>query len=470
MSELTRTPPHDLDAERAVLGSALVFGDGAMSLAVGLRPYDFFDPSCREAWAGLLELEKRGANANPIALADELKSRGMASRFQPSAHEWLMGCANAASVLDILPHHLGLVRAKATLRGLIELATHIQAMAYGGEDAEGTLEAAREGVARLEVMEDTEGPPRVGELLSGALDNIDQRTKTGKDPNAVETHIATLDEITGGGKPGQLILVAGRPGDGKSSLAGNIAVNQALAGDAALVFSAEMQNQEVLERFIGLQAQVSVHRIGRGMIEFSEWRKITTAAGTLAEAPLYLDDRPHTIAQMMGQARRWHAKEVRGKGLTRCSIVIDYAQLIQVDAAFEAKTQEREISIVSGQCKRLAKTLRCPVYLVTQLNRKVTERGGPPMISDLRGSGALEQDADIIILVYRDIPADKPWERNKSGPAQLIVGKHRGGPTGIAHTNWVREYMQFTATAGEPSDEYRAPDSRGPHWTEKGDQ
>ena len=468
MSELAgRVPPHDLDAERAVLGSALVFGDNALSLAIGLRADDFFDPSCREAWAGLLELEKRGANANPIALADELKSRGMASRFQPSAHEWLMDCAHAASVLDILPHHLGIVRAKATLRGLIELCTHVQAMAYGGTDAAETLEAAREGVAKLEVQDDTEGPPKVGDLLSEALENIDERTRTGEDPNAIKTHISTLDEITGGGKPGQLILIAGRPGDGKSSLAGNIAVNQALAGDPCLVFSVEMGKQEVLERFLGLQAQVSIHRIGRGKIDFNEWKRVTTAAGTLADSELYLDDRPHTIAQMMGQARRWHARQIRAKGLKRCSVMVDYAQLVEVDDSFEASSQEREIAIVSKQCKRLAKALGCPVYLVSQLNRKVTDRGGEPQLSDLRGSGSLEQDGDVIVFVFRDAPMDKPGERNKSGPAKLIVGKHRGGPTGVAQANWIREYMQFTAATDEPTDEYRAPDTRGPHWTGK---
>ena len=457
-----RTPPHDLEAERAVIGATMVFGDGAMAVASGLRADDFFDPGCREAWAGVIELEKRGKNVNSIGLADELKARGMAARFQPSPLEWLLDCAGKASVLEVLPHHLGIVRAKATLRGLIELCTHVAAMAYGDQNADETLAIAREGVARLEVADDTMGPPKVGDLLPAALEIIEGRVSTGEDPNAIKTGIETLDEILGGGKPGQLILIAGRPGDGKSSLGSNIATNQALLKDPCLMFSAEMQNQEVVERLLGLQAQVSIHRIGRGRIEYSEWRKIITGAGQLSEAPLFLDDRPHTIAQMMGHARRWHAKEVRGKGKTRCSIVIDYAQLIQVDASFDATTQEREISIVSGQCKRLAKTLKCPVYLITQLNREVAKRGGPPVITDLRGSGALEQDADVVIFVYRDVPMDKTAERNKSGPAQLIIGKHRGGPTGVAHANWIREFMQFTAAGSDSDGEDHPPQWTGP--------
>ena len=456
-----RVPPHDTNAEIAILGSVLVFGGGAMAFASGLRVNDFFDTGHREVWATMLELEKGSKDLNPITVANELKARGMAPRFRPTPVEWLIDCANKASVLDVLPHHLDIVRAKATLRGLIELAVQVQNMAYAGQGSDETLGVAREGVAKLEVMDDTTGPPRVGDLLPRALEMIEERTRTQEDTTAVKTGIAPLDEIICGGKPGQLILIAGRPGDGKSSLGGNIAINQSLVGDPCLVFSAEMQSQEVLERFVGQRAHVDVNRIGRGKIEYSEWRRMMTGAGELSEAPLYLDDRPHTISQMMGQARRWHAKEVRGKGKTKCSIVIDYAQLIQVDSSFDASTQEREISIVSGQCKRLAKALKCPVYLITQLNREVTKRGGPPMLSDLRGSGSLEQDADIVIFVYREAPIDKPNERNKSGPAKLIIGKYRGGPTGVANVTWTCEYMEFTA-AGSADGEEPTPQWTGP--------
>lgn len=466
-----RIPPHDADAERSVIGTVLVFGEIAMAVAAGLRADDFFDTACREAWAGILELERHGKKLDQITLEDELRTRGASGRFKPSPLQWLMDCAGLASVVDVLPHHIGIVRSKSTLRGLIDLAVEIQARAYAGQNADETLALAREGVAKLEVMDDTAGPPRVGDLLSGALSVIETRARTQEDPHAIKSGISTLDEFTGGGKPGQLILLAGRPGDGKSSLGGNIATNQAMLSDPCLMFSAEMEAQEVIERILGLQAQINVHRIGRGKIEYSEWRKLMTSAGKLSVAPLYLDDRPHTIAQMMAQARRWHAKEVRANGKTRCSVVIDYAQLIEVDDSFEAATQEREISIVSGQCKRFAKTLKCPVYLISQLNREVSKRGGPPVITDLRGSGSLEQDADVIIFVYREIPADKSGARNQAGPAQLIVSKHRGGPTGIAAVNWAPEFMQFTAALADEGEEERPPGWTGPpNWQDVRDQ
>ena len=466
----TRIPPHDTDAERSVIGTVLVFGEVAMAVAAGLRVDEFFDTACREAWAGILELERSGRKLDQITLDDELNTRGTAGRFNPSSLQWMMECAGLASVVDVLPHHIGIVRSKATLRGLIDLAVEIQARAYTSQSAAETLAIAREGVAQLEVMDDTAGPPRVGDLLPGVLSVIEARARTQEDPHAIKTGISTLDEFTGGAKPGQMILIAGRPGDGKSSLGGNIATNQALLSDPCLMFSAEMEAQEVIERMLGLQAQVNVHRIGRGKIEYSEWRKLMTGAGQLSDAPLYLDDRPHTIAQMMAQSRRWHAKEVRSKGKTRCSVLIDYAQLIEVDDSFDATTQEREISIVSGQCKRLAKTLKCPVYLISQLNREVSKRGGPPVITDLRGSGSLEQDADVIIFVHRDLPADKSGARNQAGPAQLIVSKHRGGPTGIAAVNWIPEFMQFTS-AGDEAEEERPPNWTGPpNWQDRGDQ
>ena len=474
MSELRGAPPHDIEAERSVIGTVLVFGPDAMANSASLRVDDFFDPTHREAWAGMLELEKRGVAIGPISLADELKTRGVAGRFQPSAHQWLMECANVATVAEILPHHVAIVREKATLRGLLALAVEMQAQAYSGQSAEEVLRSAGEALAKLEVMDDSDGPERVGDVLSGALEVIETRARTQKDPLAIETGISTLDSITGGAKPEQLILIAGRPGDGKTSLADNIAFHGAtVLEDPCLFFSEEMGRQEVLERILGLGAKVDVNRMGNGKIEWGEWRKVMTAAGQIAKGPLFLDCRPHPIAQLCAHARRWHAKEVRGKGKTRCAIFIDYAQLLEVEASFAAKTDEQRIAIVSRLSKRLAKTLHCPVYLVSQLNRKVTDRGGPPVMADLRGSGSLEQDADIILFVYRDIPMDKTDERNKSGPAQIIVGKHRGGPTGIAHTNWIREYMAFTAASEQGDEEAeRAPDTRvsGGNWQDGRDQ
>lgn len=463
MSDLI--PPNDVEAERAVIGCVVMFGDDAMARSHGIHPGDFFDPSCREAWAAIVDLDKRSANINPIALADELKARGMAGRFAPSALQWLTESASKAPVLAVLSHHIGIIRAKATLRSLIALCTEVSAMCYGNQPVDDVMAVARDGIADLEVYDDSDGPAKIGDLLSGALDVIEERTRKGEDPQAVKTGICTLDRILGGAKPQQMILIAGRPGDGKTSLADNISAFQTTRLQApCLFFSEEMGAQEVVERILGLQAKVEVSRIGNGKIDYSEWKKITTAAGELQSVPLFLDDRPLTISQIVGQARRWHAKEVRGKGAKRCSIVIDYAQIVSVDASFDTKTQEQEISIVSGQSKRLAKTLKCPVYLICQLNRKVTERGGPPILADLRGSGALEQDADVVLFVYRDIPMEDQEKRNQSGPAQIIIGKHRGGPTGIASVNWVKEWMQFVAAADAEEDGSR------PNWQDEGDE
>jgi replicative DNA helicase len=459
-----RTPPHDSDAERAVIGAIVAFGAEALDSLGGFTAGHFFDLCPRETWEAIDAIKHRADKGrqdlvlNDIVIADELRARGMQGRFQPTPHEWLISCASVAPILEALPSHARVLRDKATLRKLLELAIEIQAMAYGNQHASEVLDRARTAVADLEVDQQDAGPVRVGDVLGEALATIEGRCRN-EDDHAVRTRIATLDRILGGMKPDQMIVVAARPGIGKTSLAGNVSLAQSLAGDPVLIFSLEMSLQEIIERELGLQAKISVNRIGSGRLEFSEWRKIQTAAGDIHKAPLYIDDRVQTIESIAATARKWHAKQVRGNGKRLASIWIDYAQIADIEESSGGKNREQEVAHISRTVKKLAKQLHCPVVLLSQLNRAVEARGGRPMLKDLRESGAIEQDADVVIFLHRDLPEGDMSAKNKPGPMELIVGKHRNGGVGIADVNWTPDWMGITA-ASEPGQEPL------PHWTD----
>jgi replicative DNA helicase len=458
-----RLPPHDIEAERAVIGAVAAFTSRALPLVSALSEGDFFDTSCREAWAAVRALERRGVDPEAICIADELKARGTASRFAGSALQWAIECAGKSPILDVLSSYVTIVHEKATLRSLIELGTEVVNSAYGDQHADELLSRARAGIADLEVSGASTESGKLGLFLPEALANVEKKAR-GERVLVAPYGISTLENILGGKKPGQLIIIAGRPGHGKTALADCLATLDALAGIPNMFLSLEMSRQEIAERVVGAHAKVNVHAIGTGKIEYSEWKRLQNAASELYEVPLFIEKGARELSRIVSRIYQWHAREVRAKKLTIGVATIDYAQLVRVDKSFKCQNREQEVGTVSRTLKSLADELSMPIVLVCQINREVEKRGGPPMPSDLRESGSLEQDADVIIFPYRDLPAADQAARNKSGPAQLIVAKHRNGPTGIASANWTAELMQFTAATG---DDYDGPDTRSGQWGER---
>lgn len=453
----SRLPPHDIEAEQAIIGAVASFTSRALPLVASLLDGDFFDTCCREAWAAVRVLEKRGIDPEPIRIADELKARQSAGRFAPDALSWLIECALKSPVLDVLSTYVDLVREKATLRGLIELGTEVVNAAYGDQHADELLSLARSGVADLELSGSSGESSRVGDSMAGILSVIEARAR-GEKVMCAPYGISTLDDILGGAKPEQLIIIAGRPGDGKTALANTIIANQVLTGIPNFVFPLEMSTQETVERMTGARAKVNVHSITSGRITPADWKRIQTAAGDFYETPLFIEHGYRKLSQIVSRIYQLHARYVRAVKKPIGCAVVDYVELVDVDRSFHCQSREQEIGCVSRTLKSLAKELRMPITLVAQINREYEKRGGPPIKSDLRGSGSLEQDADVIIFPYRDVPIVDQAARNRSGPAQLIIGKHRNGPTGVAESNWTAELMTFSAAS---RDDYDGPDTRG---------
>ena len=463
MSAIEQTPPHDADAELAVLASALVYGAAALDEAGLLREDDFFVPAHRDAWNAISNLAARRAPMDPISIGAELATAGLSRRFEPSWQEWSFAVVQKAQVLQLVGHFAGMVRQMSVLRKMLEMAIEVQARCYARQPADEVMSLAREQVSKLEIYGDSAEPQRVGVVLPGVLDEIDKRARG--EGKSIKSSLSTLQRIIGGYKPGQLIIWAARPGEGKTAAvlkeAKEAAVEQ---GIPALVVSQEMSTQENIERELGMVAHVEVDRIINGTLDYSEWRKLTNAAGQISDAPLFIDDRPLPLAKLCATLRRWVAKEVRGRAKKDdeapiAMAVVDYAQIVKVEKSFNAQTREREVACVSRELKLLAKELKIAVILVCQLSRAIETRGGLPQLSDLRESGALEQDADVVIFIHCDAPPEDKKARGKSGPRVLVVAKQRNGKTGLAHTNWTAEYMEFTA-ASEQGDDYHAPDAQ----------
>ena len=463
-----RTPPHDEAAERSVIGSMLLSAVDVLPLVGDLAVDDFYLPNHREVWAAILAVGKRGMPVDLISVGDELRVAGVEARFPGGWQEWAVGVANTVSLWRHAGTHADVIRAKATLRRLIALGTEVISLAYGSQPVDEVLACARAGVASLEVAGGGKGPETVESLLSPALDAIEARQR-GTAPVGVPTGLRGLDRLLGALKPARMYVLGGRPGDGKTSAAKGFALHAAMEGVPALFFSREMINQELVERDLAIVSRVPAYRIGGRKLEYQDWKALQTAAGKIAEAKLWLDDRSTTIERIVAETRKWHAINVRGKSEAKDGafplglMVLDYLQLARLAKARSHANREQVVAEMSRALKELAQELHIPVLVLSQLNREAEKRGGRPIPSDLRESGAIEQDADVILFVYRDIAPDDQAARRISGPAEIICGKHRGGPTGIVPVHFNTELMHFTDLE---DDRDETPDTRGPHWAD----
>lgn len=460
-----RQPPHNLDAERSVLGAVLLKPSSFDELAMSVKAEDFFLPAHREIFDAMMALDKRRQPIDVISLGDELKTRGALPRLE-GGEGYLLSLADGVPTAENVGHYGRLVKEKSTLRRLIAACAEIQSRAYGEfGDYEQFLDEAESHIFNVAQQTRKETYSFVGDHMGDVLESIEARARQKQSITGVPTGFGKFDEMTAGLQPEALVVVAARPGVGKTSWAINVVMNAAMVHKVpCLVFSLEMSKFELMERMLSGEARIDSGRIKRGQIEYSDWKnRIYPAGSRLSAAPILIDDSAApSILDIRAKSRRFRAdpkyfpppgpndeRSLRGPlGL----IVIDYLQLCRGSGGKKDESREREIAEISRGLKALAKDLKVPIIAVSQLNRGVEKREDKrPQLSDLRESGAIEQDADMIIFIHReDYQNPEAAERNT---ADLIVGKHRAGPTGDVKLTFIKEYTRFENYASEDTEE-----------------
>ena len=440
-SEFERTPPQDLNAEQSVLGGMLLSRDAIADVVEVLRPGDFYRPAHQLVYDAVLDLYGRGDPVDGVTVADALQKAGTLARAG--------GAPYLATLISSVPtaanagYYARIVAEKAVLRRLVEAGTRIVQMGYAadaGSDGTGTADEAVDR-AQAAVYEVTER--RVNEdyqplelLLPPTLAELEAIEGHDGTMSGVPTGFADLDALANGLHPGQLVVVAARPAIGKSTLGLDFARSAAIAhGQCAAIFSLEMSRSEITMRLLSAEARVGLAAMRAGRLTDDDWTRLARRMGQMSTAPLYIDDSPNlTMMEIRAKARR--LKQRKDLKL----IILDYLQLMSSPRRVESRQQE--VSEISRQCKLLAKELEVPIVAISQLNRSSEQRQDKkPMLSDLRESGAIEQDADVVILLHREDAYEK--ESPRAGEADFIVAKHRNGPTGVVTVAFQGHYSRF---------------------------
>ncbi|MFC7619652.1 replicative DNA helicase [Microlunatus sp. GCM10028923] len=430
-----RTPPQDMAAEQCVLGAMLMSKDAIADVVEVIRGVDFYRPAHELVYDAILDLYGRGEPADAITVADELTKRGEATRVggAPYLHTLLASVPIAANA----GYYAEIVREKAILRRLADAALRISQLTYAGEgDADAIVDRAQAEVYAVTDRRASEDYKPLSELMQPTLDEMEAISSRGGGLAGVPTGFAEVDELTNGLHPGQMIIVAARPGCGKSTLALDLARAASIKnGLTSAIFSLEMSQIEITMRLLSAEASIPLSHIRGGRMSDDDWQRVATKMGQVSEAPLYIDDSPNlTMMEIRAKARR--LKQRHDLKL----VLIDYIQLMTSGKKVESR--QLEVSEFSRQLKLLAKELEIPVVALSQLNRGPEQRTDKkPMLSDLRESGSLEQDADLVMLLNRPDLYDKESER--AGEADFDVAKHRNGATKTITVAFQGHYSRF---------------------------
>ncbi|AEF42959.1 Replicative DNA helicase [Hoyosella subflava DQS3-9A1] len=427
---LLRQPPQDLGAEQAVLGGMLLSKDAIADVVEKLRQGDFYRPAHQDIYDSILDLYGRGEPADPVTVAADLERRGDLRRIggAPYLHTLISTVPTAANA----GFYAEIVAEKAILRRLVEAGTRIVQYGYAGSDGQDVATVVDRAQAEIfEVTErrTTEDYVALEELLQPTMDEIDSIASRGGISLGVPTGFVEFDELTNGLHPGQMIIIAARPGVGKSTLGMDFLRSCCIKyGKAGALFSLEMSKTEIVMRLLSAEAKIKLADMRSGKMNDDDWTKLARRMSEISEAPLFIDDSPNlTMMEIRAKARRLKQKN------DLSLVIVDYLQLMSSGKKHESRQQE--VSEFSRSLKLLAKELEVPVIAISQLNRGPEQRTDKrPQVSDLRESGSLEQDADMVILLHRPdaFEPDDP----RGGEADIIVGKHRAGPTAtitVAH-------------------------------------
>lgn len=436
---LERVPPQNTEAEMAVLGSMLLEED---AIAVAIEIIDesyFYKESHKKIFAALVSLFDSNRAADLVTLVDELKKRSQLDEVGGPAY--ITSLANVVPTAANIRHYAKIVKEKAVLRNLINTATQIVTESYDAQqDTDHLIDKAERMIFEITSRKIETRLVPLKEIIKDSIETIDNLYQRKASVTGVPTGFFDLDALTAGLQPSDLIIVAGRPSMGKSAFIGSIAEHLGVTEKSPIaIFSLEMSKEQLVQRMLCSHARVDAHKVRTGFLAQQDWPKLTAAAGKLSEASIYIDDSPSiSVLELRAKARRFKAQyDIK-------LIIVDYMQLMQGPAG--AENRQQEISEISRSLKALARELKVPLIAVSQLSRAVEGRTDHrPQLSDLRESGAIEQDADVVMLLLRE-EYYNPTEENK-GIAEIIIAKQRNGPVGSIKLAFIREYARFDSLA-----------------------
>ncbi|WP_309081825.1 replicative DNA helicase [Zhihengliuella sp.] len=442
-AEFGRTPPQDIVAEQSVLGGMMLSKDAIADCVEVLRGQDFYRPSHELIYEAVIDLYGRGEPADAVTVADLLTKRGDISRVGGPAylHTLIQSVPTAANA----GFYAEIVRERAVLRRLVNAGTKIVQLGYAQDgEVDAIVNEAQAEVMSVAERRGAEDYVPLRDIIEGTVDEIESAGSRGEGVIGVPTGFYELDELTQGLQGGQMIVVAARPAVGKSTFALDFARSAAIKNNMTTVFfSLEMGRNEIAMRLLSAEASIGLQDLRKGTVKDEQWAKIASTMGKLNDAPLYIDDSPNmSLMEIRAKCRRLKQKH------DLKLVVLDYLQLMSSGKRVESRQQE--VSEFSRALKLLAKELDVPVIALSQLNRGSEQRTDKkPMVSDLRESGSIEQDADMVILLHREDIYDK--ESPRAGEADVIVAKHRNGPTKTIVVAFQGHYSRFSNMAPEGS-------------------
>ncbi|UWG97239.1 replicative DNA helicase [Dehalobacter sp. DCM] len=433
--ELLKVPPHNLDAEQAVLGSLMLDSQKASTVFEILFPEDFYRDANKIIYQVIRDIFEKGDPVDLVTVAEGLRQSGkLESVGGIGTISQIAGAVPSAANVE---HYARIVAEKALLRQLIRIAGYIAEKGYEtGEEALGLLEEAERLIIEISQKKSKEGFVTIRSILLKTFDKIEYLYANKGNLTGVPTHFRELDRITSGWQSSDLVIIAARPSMGKTALVLNMAQNAAVKSKIPVaVFSLEMSKEQLVQRMLCSEAMVDQQRVRTGELLDADWPKLTQAVGPLSDAPIFIDDTVGiSLAELRSKARR--LKMEYGLGI----IIIDYLQLMTVGKKMESRQQE--VAQISRGLKGVARELSVPVIALSQLNRGVEQRQDKrPIMSDLLESGSIEADADVISFIYRDEYYHPDSE--KKGIAEIIIAKHRNGPVGTVELGYLKEFTKF---------------------------
>jgi len=435
-SILERTMPQSIEAEMSVLG-AMILDNEVINLVIPiLNKLSFYKTAHRELYQAIVDIYDKGQPVDLVVLREELKKRSLLEKV--GGVEYLMELEEAVPTIGNVEYYANIVREKAIKRNLIEVAATIQKQSFEeSTDTEHLLDASERAIFDITQRKFNTASTRLNEILKETFSRIENLHDRQSRLTGLSAGFYDLDDITCGLQPSELIIVAARPSMGKTSLVLNVVEHVGVVEKKPVViFSLEMSAQQVAQNMLCSHARIDAHKLRMGFLDDKQWSDLSYGLGSLSEAPIFIDDTPGlTVLEMRAKARRLKAQyDIQ-------LVAVDYLQLME---SSREENRQQEISVISRRLKSLARELKIPVIAVSQLNRSVESREGHrPRMSDLRESGSIEQDADVIVLLHRD----NYYDPDKDNTAELIIAKQRNGPTGVVKLTFLSHFMRFESLA-----------------------